>query len=165
MVWFWNVVSVAAWRPPRPPIARIAQVGQTRRSASGARDCDGLCGLHAIPPALPGLNGPWAAQCQGTRVTTGVIAIAGRPMTAGRVSASGTCEHPFMRITWGHPQWPGSGCIVLRGSLHIDILSRIMCWAPANLWQGMGGDVEVVLWMVQVIAGFWKRYVWSVCGP
>ena len=61
----------------------------------------------------------------------------GRPMMAGRVSASGTCEHPFMRITWGHPQWPGSGCIVLRGSLHIDTLSRIMCWALANLGQGM----------------------------
>ena len=26
---------------------------------------------------------------------------------------------------------------MLRGSLHLDTLSRIMCWAPANLGQGM----------------------------
>jgi hypothetical protein len=124
-----RAVSVAAWRPPRPPIARIAKVGQTRRSASGARDCDGLCGLHAFPLALPGLNGPWAARCQGTCYNWCDCNC--RQTNDGRQSfASGTCEPPVMRIDWGHPQWPGSGCIVLRGSLHLDTLSRIMCWAP-----------------------------------
>ena len=111
-------------------------MGQTGRSVSGARDCDGLSGLHAFPQALPGLNAPWDAQCQGTRVTNGVMVNADKPTTVG--FASGTCERTVMRISWGGPPWPGSGCIVLKGIPHLDTLSRnCVLWAPSNLWQWM----------------------------
>jgi len=104
-------------------------VGQTGRSVSGARGCDGLSGLHAFPQVLPGLNAPWDAQCQGTRVTNGVMVNSDKPTTVG--FASGTCERTVMRISWGGPPWPGSG-----GIPHIDTRQKL-CFMGAFQFVAM----------------------------